>query len=147
MYLYTLYTNICIYVCMHACGAWWLIGRFITFRPKGHGFESCSRGHIGTLGMSFTHNCLWCFSVKHWHSIHAVSGAPQSTVVVDLKRRYRNSLNEWINECMHACTVANMYIYACLLVCMYACIHSCLPVCTCIYVSMHVSGHLSTQFE
>ena len=32
------------------CGAWWPIGRFDAFRPKGLGFESCSIRHVGTLG-------------------------------------------------------------------------------------------------
>ena len=35
---------------------------------------------------------VWCFGVKLLHSIRAVPGAP--LLVVDLKRRYRNSLNK-----------------------------------------------------
>src|SRR6218665_1801958 len=32
---------------------WWLIGRFVAFRPKGHGFESRSSCHSGDLGQVF----------------------------------------------------------------------------------------------
>ena len=80
----------------HLGGAWWLIGRFDTFCSKGRGFESCSSCHVGTLGKSFTRNLFWRFGVKLWHSICAV--LERLWVVVDLKRCYRNSLNEWINE-------------------------------------------------
>src|SRR6218665_3605012 len=38
-----------------------LVGRFDTVRPKGRGFKCC---HVGTLGKSFAHSCLWCSSVK-----------------------------------------------------------------------------------
>ena len=74
-------------------GAWWLIDRFVGFCPKGREFESRSSRHVGTLGKSFTRSDLWRFGVKLRHSkpIRAVSGAP---LIVDLKRRYRNSLNE-----------------------------------------------------
>src|SRR6218665_2657384 len=34
---------------MDEVGAWWLIGRFGAFRPKGRGFQSRSRRHGGTL--------------------------------------------------------------------------------------------------
>ena len=57
-------------------GHGWHIGGVDTFRPKGHGFDSCSSRHVGTLGKSFTHSCLWRFGVKFQHSIRAVSGAP-----------------------------------------------------------------------
>src|SRR6218665_74351 len=60
------------------CGAWWLIGRFVIFRPLGHGLESHSSCHVGTLGKSLTCSCLWRFGVKLRRSIHAVSGAPLS---------------------------------------------------------------------
>src|SRR6218665_130794 len=40
------------------CGAWWRIGRFGAFRPKGGRFESRSGRHVGTLGKPFTHSCL-----------------------------------------------------------------------------------------
>ena len=49
---------------------------------------------IGTLGKSVTYSCLCRFSVKFRHSFRAVSGAPLSSSLVDLKRRHRNSLNE-----------------------------------------------------
>ena len=78
-------------------GAWWLIGRFEAFRPKGRGFEyRCSR-HVGSLGKSFTRSCLWLFGVKLRHSICAVFGALLGTMV-DLKRRHRNNQNEWMNR-------------------------------------------------
>ena len=60
-------------------GAWWLIGRFITFRPKGRGFKSHSSRRVGTLGKSFTRSCLWHFGVKLWHSIRVASGVPLSS--------------------------------------------------------------------
>src|SRR6218665_3115690 len=44
--------------------AWWLIDRFVAFRPKGRGFESRSSRHVGTFVKSFTHTCLWRFAVK-----------------------------------------------------------------------------------
>src|SRR6218665_2190035 len=52
---------------LHTCEAWWLIGRFDTFRPNGCGFES------------FTRSCLWRFSLKLRHSIRAVSVASLSS--------------------------------------------------------------------
>src|SRR6218665_2528417 len=73
-------TNAHVRVLMHVpFGAWWLIGRYVAFRPKGRGFESCSSRNVGTLGKSFTHSCLWRFGVKHWHSIRAVFEAPLSS--------------------------------------------------------------------
>ena len=59
-------------------GRVWRIGRVDAFRPRGHGFDSRSSRHVGTLGKSFTHSCLWRFGVKFRHSIRAVSGAPLS---------------------------------------------------------------------
>ena len=59
--------------------AWWPIGIFGAYRPKGCGFESCSTHHIGTLGKSLTHSCQCCFGVKLRHSIRAVSRAPLSS--------------------------------------------------------------------
>ena len=61
------------------CGAWWLIGRFVSFRPKACGFESCSSRHVGTLDKSFTRSFIWRFDVKLRYSIHASSGAPLSS--------------------------------------------------------------------
>ena len=57
------------------CGTWWRIGRVEAFWPEGHGFESRSRHHVGTLGKSLTHSCLWRFGVKLRHSIRAMSRA------------------------------------------------------------------------
>ena len=57
----------------------WRIGWVDTFRPKGHEFDSRSSRHVGTLGKSFTHNCLWRFGVKFRHIIRAVLGAPLSS--------------------------------------------------------------------
>ena len=60
-------------------GRGWCIGRVDDLRPKGNGFDSRSSPHVGTLGKSFTHSCLWRFGVKFRHSIRAVSGAPLSS--------------------------------------------------------------------
>ena len=38
------------------CGAWWLIGGFVAFRPNGRGFESRSSRHVGTLSKFLVHN-------------------------------------------------------------------------------------------
>ena len=46
---------------------------------KGHGFDSRSSRHVGTLGKFLTHNSLWRFGVKLRHSIRAVLGAPLSS--------------------------------------------------------------------
>src|SRR6218665_3069197 len=56
-------------------GRRWIIGRVYTCQPEGRGFESLSSRHIGTLGKSSTHSCLWHFGVKLRHSICDVSGA------------------------------------------------------------------------
>jgi len=58
------------------------IGRFEAFRLNVCGFNSRSSRHVGTLGKSFNHSCLWRFGMKLWHSIRAVtavSGAPPSS--------------------------------------------------------------------
>ena|SRR6218665_1189327 len=57
----------------HQLWAWWFIGRFVAFRPKGRRFESRSSRHVGALGKPFTH------SSKLRHSIHAMSGVPLSS--------------------------------------------------------------------
>ena len=67
-----------IYQCRN-CVVWWLIGRFVAFRPRGRRFEFRSSRHIGTLSKSFTRSCLWHFGVKLRHSIRAVSGVPLSS--------------------------------------------------------------------
>ena len=54
------------------CGTWWRIGWVDSFELEGRGFDSCSSHHVGTLGKSLTHSCLWRFGVKLWHSIRAV---------------------------------------------------------------------------
>ena len=74
--------------CILPSGAWWLIGRFDTFRPKGRRFKYRSSRHVGTFGKSFTRSCLWHFGTKRQHSIRALSGAPLRSRV-DLKRPYR----------------------------------------------------------
>jgi len=76
--------------------AWWRFSRVDASRLKDHGFDSCSIRHVGTLGKSFTHSCLWRFDVKFRHSIRAVS--EHFGVVEDLKMRYGNSLNEQIGH-------------------------------------------------
>ena len=60
-------------------GRAWRIGRVDAFSQKGHGFDSRSSRHVGTLGKSFIHSCLWRFGMKFRHSIRAVSGAPLSS--------------------------------------------------------------------
>src|SRR6218665_2357893 len=52
---------------------WWRFGRVSTFRPKGHGLDSRSSRHVGTLGKSLTQSCLWNFGMKFLHSSRAVS--------------------------------------------------------------------------
>src|SRR6218665_3103351 len=41
----------------------WFSGTFGALRPEGRRFESYSMRHVGTLGISFTHSCLWGFSM------------------------------------------------------------------------------------
>jgi len=53
------------------CEAWWFIGRYVEFRPKGRAWGSYisrSGRHVGTLGQSFTRNCLWRFPASAWNS-------------------------------------------------------------------------------
>ena len=57
------------------CETWWHTGWVDTFQPEGHGFESRSSRHVGTMGKSLTRSRLWCFSVKLRYSTRAVSGA------------------------------------------------------------------------
>src|SRR6218665_656851 len=68
--------SVCICPSPNSLGQWTLLTPIV--HPKGLGFDSRFSRHVGTLGKSFTRNCLWCFSVKLRHSIHAVSGAPLS---------------------------------------------------------------------
>ena len=68
---------------------------FVTFRPKGRGFESLSSRHVGNLGKSFTRSCLWRFGVKLRYSILDVSGALLSSSRLEkVLRRYINGLSE-----------------------------------------------------
>ena len=60
-------------------GRWWLIGKVDAFRPKGHGFDTRTSRHVGTMGRSFIHSCQRRFCVKFRHSIRSVSGAPLSS--------------------------------------------------------------------
>src|SRR6218665_2825590 len=69
-------------------GRVWSIGRVDAFNPKVQEFDSRFSRHVGTLGKSFTHSCLWCFGET------SVTVSVRLRVVVDLKRRYRNRLNE-----------------------------------------------------
>ena len=55
-------------------GAWWRIGWVDSFQPEGHGFDSCSSRHVGALGKSLSHSCLWRLGMKLRHRIRAVSG-------------------------------------------------------------------------
>ena len=74
-----------------AHGAWWYIGRVNAFRPLGHGFDSRSSRHVETS----THRCRWnSGTLSELCREHL-------WVVVNLKRRYRNSLDEWTNEWMN----------------------------------------------
>jgi len=41
-----------------ASGAWWVSGEFSALRLEGHRFKFHSNRHVGTLGKSFTRNCL-----------------------------------------------------------------------------------------
>src|SRR6218665_426236 len=75
-------------------GLVWPVARVDAFSPKGHGFDSRTNRHVGTLSKSFTHSCLWHFGMKCRHSIRAVSGAPLSSSGLE-EALHRNSLNEW----------------------------------------------------
>ena len=86
------------------CGTWWSIGWVDSFQPESRGFDSHSSHHVGTLGKSLAHSCLWRFGVKLRHSIRAMSGALLSKS--DLKRRYRNGLNEWMDKWILCQTLA-----------------------------------------
>src|SRR6218665_2058881 len=73
-------------------GRVWSIGRVDAFHPKVQEFDSRFSRHVGTLGKSFTHSCLWCFGETSG-TVYVLC-QERLRVVVDLKRRYRNSLNE-----------------------------------------------------
>jgi len=66
-------------------GTWWRTGWVDSFQPEGRGFDSRPSRQVGTLGKSLTHNCLWCFGMKLWHSIRAVSGVLLSRSGLELE--------------------------------------------------------------
>ena len=69
------------------CWAWWLIGRFNAFCPKGRGFESCSRPWTSpSLAVACGASALNSDTV----SVLCQERLCMS-IVMDLKRRYRNS--------------------------------------------------------
>src|SRR6218665_3398945 len=67
--------------------------RFGAFCLEGRRFESRSSRHVGTLGKSFTHSCMWRFGVLTPTQYQCCS-RECLRVVVDLKRRCRNIQNE-----------------------------------------------------
>ena len=82
-----------------SCGAWWLSGKFGALHQECSRFESHSRRQVGILDKSFTRSCLWCFGVLTLTQCQCCSHERLS-VVVDLKRCYRNCLSEWMNDPM-----------------------------------------------
>ena len=83
-------------IIMH-CGAWRLSGRFYTLCLEGRRFESHSSHHLRALDKSFIRSCLLRFSVLTLTQYQCCSWE-HLWVVVDLKRRYKNIRNEWMNE-------------------------------------------------
>jgi len=69
---------------------------FDTLCPKGRRFESHSSCLVETLGKSFTHSCLWHFSVLTPTQYQCCSREHLWVVALGPKRRYRNIENEWI---------------------------------------------------
>ena len=61
-----------------------------------------SSRHVRTLGKSFTRSCL-----KRFDTCSVNASREFLWVVLDLKRRYRNCLNEWMNKCLISITVAH----------------------------------------
>jgi len=74
-------------------GAWWLSGRFGALHPEGRRFQSHSSHHVGTLGMFFTRSLPLALRVST-PTQYQCRSREHLCVVVDLKRRYRNTLNE-----------------------------------------------------
>src|SRR6218665_1155182 len=82
----------------------------------GRGFEFRSSRYAGTLDKSFARSCLWRFRAKLRHSFLC---RERFRVVMDLRRRYRNTLNKWIakedttsrvgTECVHLATGSTTY--------------------------------------
>ena len=88
-------------VCVTNSFTWWLIGRFVAFRPKGRGFEFRSNRHIGTLGKSFTRRCLCRFGLKLRYSVRAVSGAPLGSSFVLCRSLSLFILKTWLAKRSH----------------------------------------------
>ena len=78
------------------CGTWWRLGWDDDFQPEGCGFDSRSSRHVGTLGKSFTCSCL-CASAWNSDTQYPCCSRERLWVVEDLKGRYRNGRNEWMN--------------------------------------------------
>ena len=82
----------------------WYIGWVDSFVPVGHGFEFRCSHHARDLGLVLhlqfpVFHCInWStfWACKLWHSVNCC-GCECLWVVVDLKRRYRNIKNEWMN--------------------------------------------------
>ena len=101
----------------NSCEVWWLIGRFVAFCPKGREFESHASRHEGILGKSFI--SVAC-GASAWNSdTVSVLCRDRLWAVVDLKRRYKISLNEWMNElwlwlglriCLKSCLIGSRSI-------------------------------------
>ena len=79
--------------------AWWLSGNSGALHPESRRFEFHSSRHAWTLGKSFTRNGLLLFGVLTPTQYQCCS-RERLWVVVDLKRRYRNIRNKWMNEPM-----------------------------------------------
>ena len=77
-------------------GTWWRLGWDDDFQPEGHGFDCRSSRHIGTLGKSCTCSCL-CASAWNSDTVFVWCSRERLWVVEDLKERYRNGRNEWMN--------------------------------------------------
>ena len=76
---YVMFMLYYVYILLYYVGHVWHISRVDAFRPKGHGFDSRSSRHVGTLGKSFTHSCLWRFCVNSFqHSFLPVLRVPLS---------------------------------------------------------------------
>ena len=80
---------------------------FNIFRLKGRGFESRSSRHVGTLGI-VRHSQLAVALRLETPKHSTVLCRERLWVVVDLKKRYRNSLNEWMNDNYGACILTRV---------------------------------------
>ena len=61
---------------------WWFSGMFGALCLEGLRFESHSGHHIGTLGKSFIHSCLWRFGVLTLTQYTASVGLAQGPYLV-----------------------------------------------------------------